>query len=75
MDETPILVEKRAGFRVITLNRPARLNAFTEGMHLALKAALDDIEADSGCRALLLTVQSIVSCGTSRNHSTQRSRS
>ena len=37
MDETPILVEKRDGFRVITLNRPARLNAFTEDMHLALQ--------------------------------------
>ena len=55
MDETPILVEKREGFRVITLNRPARLNAFTEDMHVALKAALDDIEADSNCRALLIT--------------------
>jgi 2-(1,2-epoxy-1,2-dihydrophenyl)acetyl-CoA isomerase len=55
MDEAPILVEKREGFRVITLNRPARLNAFTEDMHLALKAAFDDVEADSGCRALLLT--------------------
>jgi 2-(1,2-epoxy-1,2-dihydrophenyl)acetyl-CoA isomerase len=55
MDETPILVEKREGFRIITLNRPARLNAFTEDMHLALQRALDDIEADSGCRALLLT--------------------
>ena len=55
MDETPILVEKREGFRVITLNRPARLNAFTEDMHLALKAALDEVEADSYCRALLLT--------------------
>jgi 2-(1,2-epoxy-1,2-dihydrophenyl)acetyl-CoA isomerase len=55
MDETPILVEKREGFRIITLNRPARLNAFTEDMHVALKAALDDIEADSSCRALLIT--------------------
>lgn len=55
MDETPILVEKREGFRITTLNRPARLNAFTEDMHLALQRALDDIEADSSCRALLLT--------------------
>jgi 2-(1,2-epoxy-1,2-dihydrophenyl)acetyl-CoA isomerase len=55
MDETPILVEKREGFRIVTLNRPARLNAFTEDMHLALQAVLDDVEADSGCRALLLT--------------------
>jgi 2-(1,2-epoxy-1,2-dihydrophenyl)acetyl-CoA isomerase len=55
MDETPILVEKRDGFRVVTLNRPARLNAFTEDMHVALRAALDEIEADSTCRALLIT--------------------
>ena len=55
MDEIPILVEKREGFRVITLNRPGRLNAFTENMHAELKTALDDIEADSGCRAVLLT--------------------
>jgi 2-(1,2-epoxy-1,2-dihydrophenyl)acetyl-CoA isomerase len=55
MDETPILVEKREGYRIITLNRPARLNAFTEAMHVALKAALDEIEADSSCRALLIT--------------------
>jgi 2-(1,2-epoxy-1,2-dihydrophenyl)acetyl-CoA isomerase len=55
MDETPILVEKREGYRIITFNRPARLNAFTEAMHVALKAALDEIEADSSCRALLIT--------------------
>jgi len=29
MDVTPILVDAQAGYRVITLNRPARLNAFT----------------------------------------------
>jgi 2-(1,2-epoxy-1,2-dihydrophenyl)acetyl-CoA isomerase len=55
MDETPILVETRAGYRVITLNRPQRLNAFNEAMHCALMAALNDAEADPECRALLLT--------------------
>jgi 2-(1,2-epoxy-1,2-dihydrophenyl)acetyl-CoA isomerase len=50
-----ILVEKRAGFRILTLNRPERLNAFTESMHMALKEAIDDAEADKNCRALLLT--------------------
>ncbi len=39
MDESPILVDKRDGYRVITLNRPQRLNSFTEAMHHALKAA------------------------------------
>jgi 2-(1,2-epoxy-1,2-dihydrophenyl)acetyl-CoA isomerase len=55
MDETPILVDKRKGYRVITLNRPQRLNAFNEAMHRALKTAIDEAEIDETCRALLLT--------------------
>jgi len=55
MDESPILVDKRQGYRVITLNRPQRLNSFNEDMHIALKAALDDVEADSTCRAIMIT--------------------
>src|SRR5438445_4629338 len=55
MDETPILVERRAGYRIITLNRPDRLNAFTEPMHKLLRDALVEVEADETCRALLLT--------------------
>lgn len=53
MDE--VLVEKRSGFRIVTLNRPERLNAFTESMHVALRTAIADAEADQNCRALLLT--------------------
>ena len=55
MDETPVLVEKRAGYCVVTLNRPQRLNAFNDAMHAALADALAAIEADESCRALLLT--------------------
>jgi 2-(1,2-epoxy-1,2-dihydrophenyl)acetyl-CoA isomerase len=55
MDESPILVQQQSGYRVITLNRPQRLNAFTEAMHEALTAALAAAEADTNCRALLLT--------------------
>ena len=55
MDETPILVERRAGYRIITLNRPERLNAFTDAMHRALRTAIEEAEADTECRALLLT--------------------
>jgi 2-(1,2-epoxy-1,2-dihydrophenyl)acetyl-CoA isomerase len=55
MDETPILVERRAGFRIITLNRPERLNAFTDALHRALRTAIEEAEADLECRALLLT--------------------
>ena len=42
MDENPVLVEKRDGYRVITLNRPQRLNAFNEPMQQALVAAVAD---------------------------------
>jgi 2-(1,2-epoxy-1,2-dihydrophenyl)acetyl-CoA isomerase len=53
MDE--VLVEKRTGYRVLTLNRPDRLNSFNEAMHLALRAAIEEAEGDPDTRALLLT--------------------
>src|ERR1700719_4225327 len=55
MEEKTILVERRPGYRSITLNRPQRLNAFSESMHRELKVAIDAAESDSACRALLLT--------------------
>ncbi len=54
-DQPTVLVDHRPGFRVITLNRPARLNAFNEEMHAALRVALEEAQADPDCRALLLT--------------------
>ncbi len=50
-----ILVEKHAGYRQITLNRPERLNALTVEMGSALLDALDEAEGDESCRAVLLT--------------------
>ncbi len=50
-----ILVERRAGYRRITLNRPERLNALNIEMGEALVAALAAAEADPACRALMLT--------------------
>jgi len=50
-----VLVETCPGYRVITLNRPERLNALTVEMADALTAALDAGEADRDCRAVLLT--------------------
>src|SRR5471032_3147669 len=55
MTDQPILTEQRAGYRVITFNRPDRLNAFNEAMHEALRAALAEAQADESCRALLIT--------------------
>ncbi len=53
--ESPILVDQRTGYRVITLNRPDKLNAFNDPMHAALREAIANAEADSTCRALLVT--------------------
>jgi 2-(1,2-epoxy-1,2-dihydrophenyl)acetyl-CoA isomerase len=50
-----ILVEQRAAYRVITLNRPERLNALTVEMAADLIKAIDAAEVDDDCRALLLT--------------------
>jgi 2-(1,2-epoxy-1,2-dihydrophenyl)acetyl-CoA isomerase len=55
MDRNPVLVDRRAGYWVLTLNRPQRLNAFTIPMHQELAAAIAEAEADENCRALLLT--------------------
>jgi 2-(1,2-epoxy-1,2-dihydrophenyl)acetyl-CoA isomerase len=55
MDETSVLVEVSDGYRVLTLNRPDKLNSFTGAMHRALKAALDEAEADKACKAVLIT--------------------
>jgi 2-(1,2-epoxy-1,2-dihydrophenyl)acetyl-CoA isomerase len=55
MIENAILVETRGNYRILTLNRPQRLNAFNEDMHRALAAALDDAQADTDCRALMIT--------------------
>ena len=54
MAEEPVLVEARGDWRILTLNRPDRLNAFDEAMHGRLMAALNAAEAE-GCRALLIT--------------------
>jgi 2-(1,2-epoxy-1,2-dihydrophenyl)acetyl-CoA isomerase len=55
MSEPPILVEQQVGYRIITLNRPERLNAFNEVMHNALRKAIEDAEADENSRALMIT--------------------
>ena len=55
MEEVPVQVDRRQGYRMLTLNRPQRLNAFNLAMHHALAQALDEAEQDESCRALLLT--------------------
>lgn len=55
MAETPVLSEQRAGYRIITLNRPERLNAINLPLLEAMLAAAEEAERDESCRALLIT--------------------
>ena len=50
-----VLIDRRDGYRIITLNRPERLNAFNVALHEALAAAIDEAGKDESCRALLIT--------------------
>jgi 2-(1,2-epoxy-1,2-dihydrophenyl)acetyl-CoA isomerase len=43
------------GIAVLTLNRPDRLNSFTQAMHGEVRDALDKLEADKSVRVLVLT--------------------
>ena len=53
--DNPVLVQEIGGIRVITLNRPEKLNSFNEAQHVALKAAIDAAATDPACRVVLLT--------------------
>lgn len=55
MSEPTVLSEFSDGVATITLNRPEKLNAFTESMHGDLAHILDRIELDRAVRAVLLT--------------------
>lgn len=55
MDFEQITTELTDGALTITLNRPERLNAWTEQMGLELRAALDVADADDEVRAVIVT--------------------
>ncbi|MCZ8181435.1 MAG: 2-(1,2-epoxy-1,2-dihydrophenyl)acetyl-CoA isomerase PaaG [Beijerinckiaceae bacterium] len=54
-EPSPVLLETHGALAIVTLNRPDRLNSFNEAQHRALKAAIDALAADPGCRAIILT--------------------
>lgn len=54
MDEQPLLRMDADGIATLTLNRPDRRNALSEGLIAALTAALDDIAEDRSVRAVIL---------------------
>ncbi|MBC3191225.1 crotonase/enoyl-CoA hydratase family protein [Pseudonocardia sp. C8] len=50
-----VLVERRAGVQLITLNRPHAKNAINENVARAVAAAVDELDADDDLRAGVLT--------------------
>jgi len=50
-----ILFASEGGIARLTLNRPDRLNSFTDAMHAELRDALAQVRADPSVRVLLLT--------------------
>jgi len=55
VSENPVILDRRDGYAVVTLNRPERLNSFNEAQHLALRTTLDMCEKDDDCGAIVLT--------------------
>ena len=54
-DQPGIDVRSDGPVRIITLNQPDTLNAFTEDLHEQFVDVWADIDADEGCRAVVLT--------------------
>ena len=50
-----ILFEVQNGVAKLTLNRPDKLNSFTEDMHTECRHALDSIQSNTAVRVLVLT--------------------
>jgi len=55
LTDNVVLYEEQGNAALVTLNRPAALNAFTREMHHALWEALDRAEANPAIRAVVFT--------------------
>lgn len=53
--EPPVLVERRDGVQVITINRPRAKNALDAAVATTVAAAVDELDDDAGLRAGVLT--------------------
>ena len=54
-DELEVLIEKRYGLGLITLNRPKAINALNHSMVKAMAKALEEWKSDDDVKAVVLT--------------------
>lgn len=54
-EQSGIEVRADGSVRIVTLNQPDTLNAFTEDLHEQFVSLWADVEADEACRAVVLT--------------------
>jgi 2-(1,2-epoxy-1,2-dihydrophenyl)acetyl-CoA isomerase len=55
MDDAPLLIDRDGAVVTLTLNRPDALNALNRPLKESLRRAVDDLRADDGCRAVVIT--------------------
>lgn len=55
MNYENIIFHNRDGIAILTLNRPDKLNSFTQAMHIEVRSALAVVKTDPTVRVLLLT--------------------
>lgn len=55
MSDSPLKITKSDKVAVLSLNRPDKLNAFSVGLHKALREALDACATDAAVRCVVLT--------------------
>lgn len=54
-EENILLIEKKNGVGIITLNRPDKLNAFNDELTFSVQDALKEMEKDATVRAIVIT--------------------
>ena len=55
MSDNVVLREDRGPVRILTMNRPDKLNAFNADMHRGLAASMARAESDPAVRCVLVT--------------------
>src|SRR3990170_1124043 len=55
MEYEDIILDKRDGIAIITLNRPEKMNALSPGMMDCLPLAIEDVRQDDEVRVVVLT--------------------